>query len=195
MIRTLALALAAFGLAAAAAAQAPATSTWTSPDGLIQFSPKASWEAKVKPGPNFVDYWFGTGAEDCTLRVLKRTEEAMQKAINVHKSYGAQLTSEQWTSMAQGISAFYSPPAAPTASAVETVGGWSINTAEFKADDGPVFAAIHGRPGVEVRAFCAAYDSKDRAAFLKQAVRSVASPKDAEYAAEIAPPAPAAPTN
>lgn len=200
MFRRLVIASAAAALAAAAAAaQTPAGPTWADPSGRISFVNAKKWAIDdLSRGP-VAQFVGGTADEECRFLVIANPSSEGAKVSRIKQVYSEKLTDEQWLQAATGMTMFGSEAPKVIENGVDTSGGWPIRTAVFSSSNGPVNAALIGRPGFEARGFCASFDGKDRQAAFKAILASLASPKDAEYAAAeaneavAAPPAPAAP--
>jgi hypothetical protein len=127
----------------------------------------------------------GTMNEECWFVSYPRPESASATPTAVAEAFSHEVAPADWTKTTEGAP-LIRDGATFVSSSIDTTKTFPVQQATFKGSNGEVYVAIHGRPGVEIRAFCGSYDKKDHAATLKAAAASVTTPKDAEYATAIA---------
>jgi hypothetical protein len=192
MLRAAAIsALLALG-AAPALAQAP-TPTWTDPTGAFTISNPEKWKMeKMSDAASQVTQYFGGAAShECWVSHIPRADSADKSVAAVKKAFSQPIGDAMWAQVFPNLGAAGAPPKVLSAS-VDTNAGWPVQLATLEGKDGTTIAAIHGRPGFEVRTWCVSFDKKDRAAAFTQIVKSVTSPKDADWNASEAAAAEAA---
>lgn len=185
------LAAAALGLAALggnALAQAAPVPT-VSPDGSFTIQKPANWPAKMdtmsKATDTVKEYVSGTANEECYFDVIPRAETATVSPGQVVKAWTAAITPDLWVTASKDQYLLRDGAATVESSSVDTTGTFPVQMATLKNSKNRVVAAIHARPGVEIWAFCTAYDGKDHDAVFKQVAASVTTAKDAEYKATL----------
>lgn len=189
-------ALAALGFGIAAANPLDGAVTWTHPEGLFSLSQPKGWPAPedMTRGGQVKQFVMGGADAECWTYVVAREESTGASIARVNSSYARPLTADQWVTFANNLPMF-EKSAAHVGSSVDVSGTFPVQTATLSSPQaGTVVAALHGRPGVEFWNFCASYDGKDRGELFAAIAKSLATPKDAEYAAQLtAPPAAPAP--
>jgi hypothetical protein len=185
------LAAAAFSLAFTGAATA---ATWTAPDGSFSFDKPKGWpvDTSKQASGQVTLHIAGTADEECWFLDIPRAETATASAAAVAKSWAKPLDAMKWSELAASQK-LLGGTATVKSSAVDTSKPFPVQTAVLQGKEREVVAALHARPGKEIWVFCGGYDGKDRTAAFKATAGSVATPKDAEYAASIAAAAPATP--
>lgn len=181
MMRAVMMAAALAAFAAPAALAGP----WSDPQKAFEVDNPKNWSIQPMPSASADAAIFvgGTADEECWFVHIKRTDTVGRTVAELKRSYANPLGAEQWVSISSGMNIF-GGAATASSTAVETgPQGWPIQTAVLAGKDGPVVAALHGRPGGETRVYCLSFDGKDRAAEFRTIANSVRSPKDAEYAA------------
>jgi hypothetical protein len=197
-LRASALAIAA-GLIAAVASAAPIAS----PDSAFSIDTAKKWKIEKAPQgtPEGTNLWVaGDGEQYCYFNAKQRPDTALSSAANVIKSMQVPLSAEKWVATATPVFDALFSKGVPVAKATttETVNGWPIQYVEFDGYKyGPVVAALHMRPGLEIQTYCSWEDGADHRAEFKAIALSVSTARDAAWQAEAAAAAivqPAAPT-
>jgi hypothetical protein len=167
----------------AAALAAPAVAApWTDPSGAFTISNPANWkiERMSEASSQVIQYFGGTGSHECWFNHIPRPDSADKSVAAVKKAFGAPIGDAMWA-QAFGALSKTEPPTVVEAK-VEDNAGWPVQTATLSTKEGTVLAAIHGRPGFEVRSYCQSFDKKDRSAEFSAILKGLSSPKDAEWA-------------
>ncbi len=176
-------------IAALACGAAFAQTVSTSDKGqTFSFDKPQKWPAmedKSAAGEAVKVFVAGTANEECWFLVYSRPDTASASAANVSRSWNREIAAADWTKTTEGAP-LIRDGATFVSSTVDASKTFPVQQAIFKGKDGNVVVAIHPRPGLEVRAFCGAYDGKDHTAALQTVAGSVTTPKDAEYNAQIA---------
>jgi hypothetical protein len=150
------------------------------------------WKMELAPQgtPADTKLWVaGDGEQYCFFNVKQRPDTALSAPGDVVKSMQTALTADIWVAAATPFFTTLFSKAVPVAKdpAVETINGWPVQVASFDGYKyGPVIAALHMRPGVEVQTYCSWEDGKDHAAEFKAIALSVATAKDTEWQTAIA---------
>lgn len=177
------VAAAAVALVGAFAAPA-AAETWTHPTGLYSFDPPAGWPVdtpRQQPTGDAVLNIAGTANNECSFLVMRRPQWSDAHPLAIRRAGRTPYTAEQWAAIAQNM--MQQPAAEVTATSVDESGFWPIQRAQIQGPDGPVHAGVQIRPGVELWAYCQSYDGRDQPALYEQVIRSVGTPRDAEWRA------------
>jgi hypothetical protein len=127
----------------------------------------------------------GTMNEECWFVTYPRPESANATPTAVAEAFNHEIAAAAWTTTTEGAP-IIRDGATYVSSSIDATRTFPVQLATFKGKYGDVYVAIHGRPGLEIRAFCGGYDNKDHSATLKAAAASVTTPKDAEYATAMA---------
>jgi len=184
MKRILAVAIAAGALCGVAFAQ---TVTVSDPTKSFTFDKPTGWPAledDSKAGQPIHEYVAGTAKEECWFVQIPRPESASATPQQVVRSWTQPLDPAKWTEAVKN-QRLLGGVAEVKASAVDTSKTFPVQTATLQGKEHTVIAALHARPGIEVWVFCTAYDGKDHTATLQAVALSVATPKDADYKAQI----------
>jgi hypothetical protein len=154
----------------------------------FSFDKPTKWPAledKGDPASPIKVFVSGTMNEECWFVSYPRPESASATPMAVVEAFSKEIPAADWTTTTQGAP-MIRDGATFTSSSIDTTKTFPVQQATFKGPDGDIFVAIHARPGIEIRAYCGSYDKKDHTAVLKAAAASVTTPKDAEYATQIA---------
>jgi hypothetical protein len=149
------------------------------------------WKMELAPQgtPADTKLWVaGDGEQYCFFNVKQRPDTAQSAPGDVVRSMQPALTADKWAAAATPFFDILFSKSVPVAknAAVEMVNGWPIQVTSLDGYKyGPVIAALHMRPGVEVQSYCSWEDGKDHAAEFKSIALSVATAKDAEWQAAI----------
>lgn len=184
----------AIALAAAAAAllvgTAYAQQAWNDPARRLTFSAPAGWATSQERGQNPTDTFTyvisGSANNECQFIVRQNPNTATANADVVRRQSGdaTRFTNEVWTATLNSIpGVFPNNSARVISTSVETTGPWPIQRAEVQSPDRLVHAALQLRPGFDMITLCMTYDGPDRTDVYDQVIRSVAHPRDAEFAA------------
>lgn len=169
---------------AVCATPALAAETWTDPSGSFTIANPEKWKMELMSAPNspVSQYFGGVGSHECIFSFIPRSDTATRAAKDVKKAFANPIGETMWSQALGNIGAGGLPPKVVNASVSENA-GWPVQLATLEGKDGPVIAAIHGRPGFEVRSHCVSLDGKDRSTMFTEIVKTIASPKDAAWTA------------
>lgn len=171
------------GVMLCGAALAQSMAGWTAPDSQFSFQRPAGWPVDriSDSSPAVSHYAAGLAAAECNFYGVARADSAALSPANVRNTINAPFTAAQWAQVATSIRSVRG--AAPQDLSVDASGPWPIQRAVFQRPDGPVYAAVTARPGLEIWAFCQSFDGRERAEIFTAIIRSIATPRDAEWAA------------
>lgn len=192
-----AAAVLAASVGAARAESLAGASAWSHPQGLFSVAQPSGWPAPedMTRGGAVKQFVMGGADAECWFIAFERPDSASASPMAVNAAFLRPLTQEQWISLANNHQIF-DGAAGYVESAVDQSGPFVIQTATLTApESGRVTAALQGRPGQEFWTFCTSYDGQDRSALFQAIAKSLATPRDAELAAQIgaAAAAPASP--
>jgi len=127
------------------------------------------------------------GSHDCFVIGRNNTVTAGHPAADVIYSTRNPIAADAWVATANAVRDFFPQRNATlTSQSVDTSGVWPVQRAEFGGSaNGPVYAAMQSRPGVDLMAFCQARGGADAAPF-EQLFASLSHPNDATWQAEAA---------
>lgn len=127
------------------------------------------------------------GGHDCFVIGRNNAVTAGHPAADVIYSTRNAIAADAWVATANAVRDFFPQRNATlTSQSVDTTGVWPVQRAEFSGSaNGPVFAAMQSRPGVDLMAFCQARDGASAAPF-EQLFASLAHPNDTTWQAEAA---------
>lgn len=190
----------AFAVAASLVSGVALAAPLAAPDASFTVDVPAAKKWKMEPAPQNAPadskLWvIGDGEQYCFFNVKQRPDTAKNTPGEVVKLLEKPLTAEVWTTAAAPFFTAMFAKSTPVVKAmsVEAVAGWPVQVATFDGYKyGPVIGSLHMRPGLDVQAYCAWEDGKDRAAEFKAIAMSVTTAKDAEWQAAIAAAAAAA---
>lgn len=194
-----AFACAALALAALAAVSGAASArVWTDPAGRVSFDAPNGWSIIDQGQANITYVIAGTANNECHVLAIPRETTATVSAVRMRDTAAndATFTPEIWTQYSQGITSVFRGGTVQVLSHASEKDGrvWPIQRADLQSSERVVHAALQMRPGLEVLTFCQTYEGADTTDAYDALIRSVATPNDAAWQAEIeAAPAPAAP--
>lgn len=160
---------------------------WTSPKGDVVVQTPPGFEAQLmsSAGDAVSQAVVGTAEQECWFYGIPRPEWASAKPSDVRRTFATPLQQDQIVGMIQEMPEG-KPVTALTQAGVEQVKGWPVQVATLSGGEAPTIAAIHARPGLEVRAICRAFDGQDHAEELRQLALSYSHPNDAAWQAQVA---------
>lgn len=154
----------------------------------FSFSKPQKWPAlenKSAAGSEIKVFVAGTADEECWFVIYPRPETATSTPANIVKSWNGDISAADWTKTTEGAP-LIRDGATFVSTSVDNSKTFPVQQAIFKGKNGNIVVAMHSRPGSEIRAYCGSYDGKDHTAGLQAVAASVTTPKDAEYATQIA---------
>jgi hypothetical protein len=168
-----------------------AAETWTDPNGRLVFEKPRGWQIDPQENSSATIVLAFDASHDCVLMASPNSVTAGATPRRVVNSTTAPFAASAWVTTASGISTLFPGGTAQvTSQTVETSGPWPVQRAELQSSQGTVYGAIQGRPGLDLMAFCAAYDSGTDV--FNGLFNSMSHPSDAEWEAALAAaPAPA----
>jgi hypothetical protein len=163
-----------------------ATKPWTDTKNRFTIQVPASWPVDVqsKPDEDFLYLIAGPADAECSIFVLPNENTATASADRVARAYAKPMSVEDWSKSLTDFNQF----SGATVMTVElgASGPWALHSAEMSLTDGTqAYGATQGRPGFEMWQYCRSYDGKDRTAVFVAIARSMQSPQDADWAAQI----------
>lgn len=173
-------------VATATPAMALETATYRDPDGRFTIDLPRDWPVDppqdVRAGIRMV--LIGGADADCSILAYDRQEWASGQASDIQRTFKEPIKAADFLASFSGTVQTGSAASAPASVAVELVEGWPVHVAELPDGDQSAMAAIHYRPGLEVRVICKAYTSGDFSEAFALVTRSFKTPKDAEWSAQ-----------
>lgn len=173
-----------------------ADATYVDPKGRFSFSYPADWPIEaprvISAGVELVV--IGGADVDCSWLSLERPDLASISLESARKTAAQEIPPDLFFSVFRGLTQIEGLQAAQVERREQSI--WVVHLGRLSPSPQPVVAALHLRPGLEMRAICRSYDGKDRSAEFEKLLLSFSSPRDAEWAAAsaaaaAAPPAPA----
>jgi hypothetical protein len=157
-----------------------AAERWTDPAGRLTFDAPRGWQVQPQQNSNATIVMTFDGSHDCYLFSTPNLSTSGATAERVRSAGVAQLPTDSWTRLANGVSSLFpGRNAAVTSQSVDASGAWPIQRAELSGGESPVYGAFQARPGADIVAFCVAYGS-DIAVF-EELFRSIGHPNDASW--------------
>mgnify|MGYP006908234789 CR=1 FL=1 len=175
-------------------AGAAAAETWTDPAGRLIFDKPRGWQVDPQQTSSGTVVLAFDGSHDCFLMATPNSGTSSASARQVVSSTTQPFARAAWETTANSITTLFPAGGAQmTNQSVDSSGVWPIQRAEFQSSEGnTVYAAIQGRPGIDLIGFCTAYSGS--ADVFNGVFRSMAHPNDASWASSLqAAPAEAAP--
>jgi hypothetical protein len=167
-----------------------AAETWTDPNGRLTFEKPRGWQVEPQQSATGTIVLAFDGSHDCYLLASPNSVTASATPTQVVRSTTAPFAATSWVSTASAITTLFpGGTATVTSQTVDTSGPWPVQRAELQSSQGTVYAAIQGRPGLDLMGFCAAYDSPTEV--FNAVFSSMAHPNDATWEATLTAAAPA----
>jgi hypothetical protein len=167
---------------------------WTHPNGRVTFDAPSGWTTSPPREIQTSSYVItGSANNECHVLVLANTNTATATVAQIQRAAAdaTRFPADVWTRTLNGVSGVFPGNSANVLSqSVETNGFWPIQRAEVQGPERLVHAAIQIRPGVDIVILCMTYDGADSAEMYDAFIRSVGHPRDAEWQASAAAPAP-----
>lgn len=179
------LSLAVVALVTPAAAQGLAT--YKDAANRFSFQYPADWpiDPPKQERPGLTVVVVGGADADCMIASYDRPEWADGKASDVQRTFKNPIKTSDYLASFNGFMQTEGA-AEPSQVRVETVKGWPVHMADLPTPSNSAVAAIHYRPGLEVRMTCKAYGSKDFSKDFQTVLTSFETPKDAEWSQQAA---------
>lgn len=162
-------------------------SVWTDPSQSFSFNKPRSWkdvDTASVPGAERLEIVAGDEKSQCWFTRIPRASTKTMQPKQLIEARSAPISPELWSRIAINQQLLVGVVQVLDHS-VEVRDAWPIQVARLRGRNGEVYTAIHSRPGVDITAFCAARDDEDRAEFLNEVARSVTTPHDAQWQAQI----------
>lgn len=164
-------------------------SIWTDPGGRFSFEKPRSWkdedvETASTPGAARLDIVAGDDNGQCWFNRVPRERTATLTARQLVDARAKPIGADLWSRIAIDQQLLVGV-AQVLESGVEYHGVWPVQFARLQGRNGEVYAAIHSRPGVDILAFCASKDQRDRSEVLNIIARSVTTPYDRHWQAQL----------
>jgi hypothetical protein len=174
-------------------AGAAAAETWRDPNGRFTFDAPRGWVMEVLDSDPTTVVIAGSANNECYILAIPNagTSTATPDAMRDRMETAAP---EAWVRLANAVSPMFPNNSAQLADqSVDTSNYWPIQRASFTGGERPVIAALTGRPGMDIAAFCWTYAGADATATYEALFRSLAHPSYPQQGglADLAPaPAP-----
>lgn len=163
---------------------APPNDRWNDPANTFSFVRLKGWDTIDTASPPLapvLQIVASSKGGECWFSRIPREKTASMAPADLIAARSKPLDNAIWVKIATAQQ-LVGRTATIVEAQVDTIGGWPVQTAWLRGANGDVYAALHSRPGVDIWAFCAPTDGKERSAELLQIARSVATPRDAAWA-------------
>jgi hypothetical protein len=138
-----------------------------------------------KEATTFKAYVSGNANEECYFTLIQRPETATNPPLDLVKSFTTPIDPAKWVEAMSSHLLLQGGTPTLVSNAVDTSKPFPVQTAVIEGAKNHVIASITPRPGFEVWTLCTAYDGKDHTTQFQTVASSIASPKDAEWTAQI----------
>lgn len=184
-MRAMALAVM-LGLGGAVDALAQGMASLVDPQGQFTVEYPADWpvDAMEQVAPTVRQVVVGGADAECWTTAIDRPEWASAKPWDVRRTFSKAMPEADFLNMVQN-SRVGDGAGALISLSMEIVNGWPVQLGEVATADTPVIMGWHARPGLELRIACRSYDGQDHSKTFRAIALSAASPKDAEWSAQI----------
>lgn len=158
-----------------------AADPWVDPAGRLNFTAPSGWRVQAQPATGQTAVLTFNPTSDCYLFGIVNPNTASATA-NAVRNAATPLPAEAWVSAASTLRDFFPDGVVQVVSqTVDTSGFWPVQRAELRGSSRTVYAALQGRPGLELRALCSGASSP---APYEPLFASMSTPNDATWRAE-----------
>jgi len=170
---------------------------YNDPQGRVTFDNPAGWSTLVSHSVNQSQYSYlvtGTANNECQVAAIPNPATAAQTPDSVRTTSAdiTRFSNEVWTTSLNRFGEVFADNSAQVQSTSSDTGGpWPIQRAEVRSSEHLVHAAMEFRPGMEIVVMCLTYGGADPTNVYDTFIHSVATPRDSEWPAAAAAPAPA----
>ncbi len=157
-----------------------AADPWTDPAGRLSFNAPQGWQIDPQAATGQTVVLAFNPSSDCYLFGIPNPNTSSASA-DATRNATAPIAADAWVRGANVLRDFFPNNSAQLVSqSVDTSGFWPVQRAELTSGSRTVFAAISGRPGFELRAFCSGASSAEA---YSSVFASLGHPNDATWQA------------
>ncbi|MBI1187412.1 MAG: hypothetical protein GC206_08810 [Alphaproteobacteria bacterium] len=163
--------------------------------GRLSFTyPNSGWDANDprEPQAGMLYVQTSTGSDLCHIFSIQRDTLADRSVADVRRAFATPIAASGWEALAADAGRRAGSSETPTVveTRVDESGFWPVQRAQFQVGGLAIYAALQGRPGIEIQSFCHVWpelagEEQPNVAAYDRLIGSIATGRDAEWRASF----------